>query len=178
MNARRHDVARPRVAADEGMTLVETLVALLLLLVLMAGLMSVSSVALKLTENQGNLAARTTEYAQDKMEQLLGLVYGDTTSDTRVFPAVGNGGTGLTLGGSSNPAAPTDGYVDYLDMSGNILPAVAGAKPDGWFYQRVWSVSSPSVNLKRLTVTATVRWGFGGSLAPVSTVTALKTWPF
>lgn len=165
-------------AGDEGMTLIETLAALALLLVLMAGLMSVATVALKITENQGNLAARTTEYAQDKMEQLLSLTYGDTISDTRVFPAAGNGGTGLTApGGSANPAAPVNGYVDYLDLSGNILPSNAGP-PANWFYMRVWAITTPSVNLKQIQVTATVRWGFGGSMAPVSTVTALKTWPF
>ena len=43
---------------------------------------------------------------------------------------------------------------------------------------RVWRITSPSVNLKQLEVTATVRWGFGGAMAPASTVTALKTWPF
>jgi hypothetical protein len=159
------------------MTLIETLAALALLLVLMAGLMSVATVALKITENQGNLAARTTEYAQDKMEQLLALTYGDTISDTRIFPAGFNGGTGLTLGGSSDPNAPVNGYVDYLDQSGNILVSNAGP-PATWFYVRVWQITSPSVNLKQVQVTATVRYGFGGSMAPISTVTALKTWPF
>jgi prepilin-type N-terminal cleavage/methylation domain-containing protein len=162
---------------DEGMTLIETLAALALLLVLMDGLMSVAAVTLKITENQGNLAARTTEYAQDKMEQLLALTYGDTIADTRVFPAAGAGGTGLTVGGSINPGAPVVGYVDYLDLSGNILAPAAGP-PANWFYMRVWQVTSPSVNLKQIEVTATVRWGFGGSMAPASTVTALKTWPF
>jgi hypothetical protein len=80
-------------------------------------------------------------------------------------------------GGSNNPGAPVVGYVDYLDLSGNILPPAA-APPANWFYMRVWRITSPSVNLKQLEVTATVRWGFGGSMAPVSTVTALKTWPF
>lgn len=159
------------------MTLVETMAALAFLLVLMAGLMSVATVALKITENQGNLAARTTEYAQDKMEQLLGLSWGDTVSDTRVFPAAAGGGTGLAVGGSADPAAATAGYVDYLDLSGNQLAVGAGA-PANWFYMRVWQVTSPSANLKQIQVTATVRWGFGGSFAPVSTVTSLKTWPF
>jgi prepilin-type N-terminal cleavage/methylation domain-containing protein len=152
-------------AADEGMTLVEVMAALALLLVLMSGLMSVSSVALKITENQ--------------MEQLLGLVWGDNSTDTTVFPAVNGAGTGLAQGGSSDPAAPAVGYVDYLDQSGNLLVAGAGgAKPAGWFYERVWEVTIPSPNLKQIKVTATVRWGFGGAMAPVSTVTALKTWPF
>jgi prepilin-type N-terminal cleavage/methylation domain-containing protein len=174
----RRELAMRNVWADEGMTLVEVMAALALLLVLMAGLMSVSTMALKLTENQGNLAARTTEYAQDKMEQLLGLVWGDNSTDTTVFPAVNGAGTGLAVGGSSNPKAPSAGYVDYLDQSGNLLPTVAGGVPANWFYERAWEVTNPSANLKQIKVTATVRWGFGGSMAPVSTVTALKTWPF
>ena len=141
MSDTRRPVQSGLAAGDEGMTLIETLAALSLLLVLMAGLMSVATVALKITENQGNLAARTTEYAQDKMEQLLSLTYGDTISDTRVFPAAGAGGTGLNTvpGGSSDPAAPVNGYVDYLDQSGNILPSNAGPPPT-WFYVRVWSI--------------------------------------
>ena len=149
MNHSRRPFSTGLAAGEEGMTLIETMAALALLLVLMAGLMSVATVALKITENQGNLAARTTEYAQDKMEQLLALTFGDTISDTRVFPAAGAGGTGLTApGGSSNPGAPVVGYVDYLDLSGNILPAAAGPPPD-WFYVRVWQITSPSVNLKK-----------------------------
>src|SRR6187549_381637 len=111
------------------------------------------------------------------MEQLLVLAYGDEDADTRVFPAAANGGTGLAQGGSSNPAAPANGYVDYLDMNGNLL-ASGGGVPADWFYARAWSVTSPSVNLKLVTVTATVRSTLGRSASPSSTVTALKTFPF
>ena len=34
------------------------------------------------------------------------LTYGDTQSNTTVFPSVKNGGKGLTVGGSADPAAP------------------------------------------------------------------------
>jgi hypothetical protein len=134
--------------------------------------------AVAITENQGHLAARTTEYAQDKMEQLLALAYGDTTSDTRVFPATATNGTGLGIGGSSDPNAPVDKYVDYLDQNGNLLPSANGAPPAGWFYKRVWNISSPSANLKLITVTVTVASSIGRMLVPKSTVAALKTFPF
>jgi hypothetical protein len=163
--------------SEAGVSLVETLAATALILVAMAGLGSMGVVGMTTTENQGHLAARCTEYAQDKMEQLLVLAWPDTTSDTRVFPATNAGGTGLAVGGSSNPAAPVNGYVDYLDQNGNLLPA-AGAAPADWFYQRVWSVTNPSVGLKQITVTATVRRTLGQGMLPVSTVTALKTDPF
>ena len=61
----------------------------------MTGLLSMAALATIYTENHGHLEARTTEYAQDKMEQLLALVYTDAVTNTVVFPAATTGGTGL-----------------------------------------------------------------------------------
>jgi hypothetical protein len=162
---------------EAGVSLVETLAATALVLVAIVGLGSMGVLGMTSTENDGHLAARCTEYAQDKMEQLLVLAYGDTTSDTRVFPSTNAGGTGLAIGGSSVTSAPVAGYVDYLDQNGNLLPVSAGV-PDNWFYVRVWSVANPSLNLKQVTVTATTRSTLGRYAPPSSTVTALKTFPF
>jgi len=168
---------RPR--SHAGFTLIETLCALGLLAVVAAGVLPLGLLATKVTENQGHLVARTTEYAQDKLEQLLALAYGDTTSDTRVFPATSAGGTGLAVGGSTNTAAPVAGYVDYLDANGNVLAAGANA-PANWFYMRAWQVSTPRANLKLVTVTAIVRAAAAGGMGniPRSSVSALKTSPF
>lgn len=171
------DTAITTRSGESGSSLIETLIAVGLLLITVAGLGSMGIVGMTTTENQGHLAARTTEYAQDKMEQLLVLTYGDTTSDTRVFPAAGAGGTGLAVGGSADPAAPVAGYVDYLDQNGNLLATGAGA-PAGWFYIRVWAISSPSANLKQVSVTASVASTLGRKQAPAATVTVLKTFPF
>ncbi len=83
--------------SDRGMGLIETLVGASLTLVAAATLLPLGILSTSITENHGHLSARTTEYAQDKMEQLLALAYGDATSDTTVFPANNTGGTGLTL---------------------------------------------------------------------------------
>ncbi|TAK18817.1 MAG: hypothetical protein EPO35_00965 [Acidobacteria bacterium] len=163
--------------SEAGVSLIETLAATALILVAIAGLGSMGVVGTTTTENEGHLAARCTEYAQDKMEQLLVLAWGDTDADTRVFPAAAAGGTGLAVGGSSNTAAPVAGYVDYLDQNGNLLAAGAGVPAD-WFYIRAWQVTSPSANLKQVTVTATVRSTLGRTAPPTSTVAALKTFPF
>lgn len=165
--------------SEAGISLVETLAATALVLVAIAGMGSMGVLGMTTTENQGHLAARCTEYAQDKMEQLLVLAWTDTDADTRVFPAAAIGGTGLTPGGSAVSTAPADGYVDYLDVNGNLLASGAGAPAD-WYYIRVWSVTTPagSANLKQITVTATVRTTLGRNMAPSSTVTALKTFPF
>ncbi|HET9268361.1 MAG TPA: prepilin-type N-terminal cleavage/methylation domain-containing protein [Vicinamibacterales bacterium] len=171
---------------EGGFTLVETIFALVILMIVAAGVAPLALVAVKATENQGHLAARTTEYAQDKLEQLMALSYGDSATDTRVFPSVDLGGTGLAIGGSHDPAAPEDKYVDYLDIDGNLIEDADDGGTE-WFYKRVWSVTTvpdaagnPRPQLKQITVTATVRvasQGGAGQL-PRSTVSALKTNPF
>ena len=105
---------------ESGTSLVETLIALTVLVIAVAGLLSMVTLTAKVTEDQGHLAARATEYAQDKMEQLLALKYEDATSNTAVFPATTAGGTGLAIGGSSNPAATVAGYVDWLSANGDL----------------------------------------------------------
>jgi hypothetical protein len=162
---------------EDGVTLIETVVATGILLVSMSGLVGLAFVAATTTENQGHLSARTTEYAQDKMEQLLALSYGDTTSDTTQFPAVNAGGTGLAVGGSLPPAAPVVGYVDYLDVDGNLLGGGVNAPPN-WYYKRAWQITSPSVNLKTITVTTVVSWAMARAILPTSTVTSMKSFPF
>jgi hypothetical protein len=183
---------RSHLRGEQGTTIVEVVIASAILVTLMAGLMSLAGLAISTTENQGHLGARTTEYAQDKMEQLLALTYGDTTSDTRTFPAANSGGSGLAPGGSSNASAPVALYVDYLDENGNLCGTTGAAcaapsgttPPAGWFYQRLWRIDSSTtdvslpVNLKRITVTATIARGFGGAMKASSTLTVLKSNPF
>src|SRR5215510_9687984 len=106
---------------DGGFSLLETVFALGILAIVAMGILPLGLLAVSTTENQGHLMARTTEYAQDKLEQLMALSFGDTTSDTRSFPALDAGGTGLTVGGSSDPAAPVALYVDYLDSEGGLV---------------------------------------------------------
>lgn len=167
--------------SERGTTLLETVIATGILVIALAGIMSLVSVSGRVTENQGHLAARTTEYALDKMEQLLALKYGDIQSDTRVFPATTAGGSGLAIGGSSNPAAPVALYVDYLDQSGSLLPSVGTTAPTGWFYKRAWQVADACGGcgtLKQITVTSIVARSPGVTNVPQSTVTAIKTSPF
>lgn len=173
---------------QSGVSLLETTIAMSVLLIATVGIMTLAVVAMTTTENQGHLAARATEYAQDKLEQLISLAYNDCDpsgcSDTTVFPTANSGGTGLKVGGSADPNAPVTGYVDYLDTSGNPLTLGAGgAAPSNWYYIRVWQISTPAgtSNLKQITVTAKVRFGVGSrgvGAPPQSTVTMLKTNPF
>jgi len=166
-----------RLQREDGTTLIETAIASAILLVVMVGLMSMAALATMFTENHGHLEARTTEYAQDKMEQLLVLTFTDSTSNTIVFPAAASGGTGLAVGGSTNTAAPVNGYVDWLGNDGTLLGGGTTA-PANWFYQRVWQITNPSTGIKQITVTSTVRASVGRALIPKSTVVALKSSQF
>jgi len=183
------------------MTLVETIIALAILFIVSAGLMGLGVVAITTTENQGHLATRTAEYAQDKMEQLMSLSYGDgcealpciTGSDTISADCVAylvdvvcaDGEAGLTPGGDLNFGSADDSYVDYLDAQGNPLGGGATA-PAGWFYMRVWQVDDNTTDgalppgIKRITVSCktrnTVTMQSGDQLT--STLATLKTYPF
>jgi Tfp pilus assembly protein PilV len=179
--------------SERGTTLIETVIATGMLLVVMAGLLGMASLATQYTENHGHLEARTTEYAQDKMEQLLALAYGDSIRNTVNFPATDDG-TGLgpstlavnaTAGTVDLSATPVNLYVDWLAANGNLLGGGTTA-PAGWFYKRVWQItciagpcsSNPPVGLKQITVTATVRMSVGAAILPKSTVVALKASEF
>src|SRR5215470_4295231 len=186
---RRYHSRRP-LNSQSGLSLIEALIALAVLLVVAVGVLALGSVALTTTEVQGHLMARTAEYAQDKMEQLLALKFCDATSDTTVLPTNPAGGQGLAgcsaplningtgAGGSSDPNAAAAGYVDYLDNGGNLLPIGAGgAAPAGWKYIRVWQISSANATntVKQITVSVKVGSAPGSGLLPQSTLTALKT---
>jgi hypothetical protein len=174
----RFGIGRAKAKSQAGISLVETMIALCLLLIAAAGIMTMATVAMSTTENQGHLAARTAEYAQDKMEQLLALQYQDQLTDTTQFPAVVAAacppGCGLLPGGGLNPNAPVIGYSDYVDRSGNPVPAGAN-----WQYVRVWQITQVAPNLVKISVLTQVRNGIGRTGAlPSSLVSSLKSNPF
>jgi hypothetical protein len=176
-SARVHSILDTQLStlkSERGTTLIETVIAVSLLLVVMIGLLSMAALATVYTENHGHLEARTTEYAQDKMEQLLTLVYTDQVTNTIVFPAAPNGGSGLSLGGSSDTNAPVAGYVDWLAQDGSLLGGGV-TPPATWFYERVWRISQLTPGVKEVIVTATVKSAVGNALVPRSSVVALKS---
>ena len=160
------------------MSLLETMFAVFIVLVVAVNVMAMAFTAITTTENQGHRAARTAEYAQDKMEQLLALAYSDTTSDTTQIPTSEANGVGMIPGGSQNPDTPVAKYVDYLDSDGKPLcPCTGTTAPASWFYKRVWAISTPTgtTNLKQITVTAIVARSVANKVIPRATVTALRS---
>lgn len=181
---------RQRQHSQAGISLIETMIALAILLVVSVGILAMAMISMSTTENQGHLAARTTEYAQDKMEQLLGLAFTDgqkcdnTGTDTTSIDAatntytLGTGGTGLCEGGNQSITAPANGYVDYLDANGNPLGGGSN-RPANTYYIRVWQVTNTSATLKTISVRVAAVMGVNTrNAAPNSTVTARKSSPF
>jgi type II secretory pathway pseudopilin PulG len=189
---RRLGKSRSRCAS--GVTLIETMVAVAILLIVIAGVVPVFIVGFQITEQEGDTATRTVEYAQDKIEQLLTLNnvnvnsdgFNDGTTDTTVFPANPNGCTGTGsnicgLGGTMlanstvgavPPAAPVVKFVDYLDTNGNLLTSSTGAD-----YQRQWSVATDATaTLKTITVVVTsLRTAAVRGAAPSATLVSVKS---
>src|SRR4051812_34755726 len=95
--ARPTPIAPRRRRNDRGISLIETIFAVSLIAVVSLGILPLGVMATMTTENQGHLMARSTEYAQDKLEQLLALAFDDVIGDTRFFPASLGGGSGLGI---------------------------------------------------------------------------------
>jgi hypothetical protein len=157
-------------ASDEsGITLIETIIALLILL---AGLLSMAQVlafGVIASKTYGRDATKTTAAAHDKMEELMSLRFSDITTNLAVEPPFTNDGQGLKIGGAIPPAAPADGYSDYLDFSG--LRTTADNDPA---YARQWKIEKTSDTLKKITVVVTSIKSFQYGTAPSTTIVTEK----
>lgn len=167
---------------ERGFSLLEAMVASFIMLVGIGGLMALFTIAAAKNAGQGDQATRTTEYAQDKMEQLLALTYGDNNSQVAgptTIPVGGTGylaGSGLTSpGGGVDPANPVATYVDYVTSQGTISTSATSA-----LYIREWMIATDTVrNVKTITVVVSAKFsadvGPGmKSLAPSTTLIAVK----
>ena len=173
---KRKDAAR----RSRGVTLLETMVAMFILLFGIVSVASLFGVAVGKNKGHGEVATRTTEYCQDKMEQLMNLGFSDGATDTTVFPSNPLGGTGLggTMAanatvGSVDPTNPVAGYVDYLDETGNLLAGNAANA----FYTRQWSITTDATGtLKTISVITVALSGAGDrGTAPSTQLVSRKT---
>ena len=173
--------ARVQVSSRDqsGMTLLETVIALLVMMIGVMGVMGVLAIAVTQNWAQGNVTSRTTEYAQDKMEQLMALAFTDGASNTAVYPTTSTGGTGLggsmagntTVGGVVDES-PVTNYVDYIDASGNQQGTRYGAS-----YVRQWRVSTNATGtLKTVTVfVKALNVSPNGTASPTTTLVSMKS---
>lgn len=154
---------------ESGMTLVECMIALLILLFGLLALAQVLAFSVVASKTYGRDATKATASAHDKMEELTTLKFTDTTTNVTVAPPFPANGVGLTAGGSIPPAAPVAGYVDYLDATGARTTAASAA------YTRQWQIINDASNLKRIIVAVTSNKSFNYGIAPNTTVVTYKT---
>lgn len=142
-------------SSESGLTLIETMVAAVVLLVGVVAMMGMFGVAVSQNQDQGRLAVQTATYCQNKLQDLESLHFLDSSTNTSTWPPATTGGTGLcgamapgaTCGGI-DPAAPVTGFVDYLDADGNQVPGIAGAT-----FVRQWEITTDSMGtMKTITV--------------------------
>jgi prepilin-type N-terminal cleavage/methylation domain-containing protein len=162
----------------KGFSLIEVMIAMVLLLVGLGAILGMFSVAVGDNANQGEGGTRVTEYAQDKMEQLMALSFADGATDTTVYPPATTGGTGLggnlaasTSVGGVTAGSPVTGYVDYLSSTGALLTSASGA-----LYVRQWSITmNAAQTLKSITVYVRALKALGPGVAPSVTLICFKT---
>ena len=139
-------VRRPR--EDDGFTIIEVLIALLILAITALGVAQLFAVAIQATSGARNQTS-TTVLAAQKMEQLRALTWGfddsgtglpvcDTTTDLTQEPPTATG-SGLNPSPANSLDVNTPGFVDFLDQRGQRVGTGAVAPPTA-IYIRRWSI--------------------------------------
>jgi type II secretory pathway pseudopilin PulG len=142
-----------RRAGETGMSLVEVLVSML---ILVTGILTMAQMFMISTTT--NLSARrttlTSVLAEQKLEQLRALTWGfdpqglpvsDFSTDISVEPELPAGGTGLQPSPSTSLQENTPGYVDHVNGSG-VIVSNAVQPPATAVYTRRWSIEPLPTN--------------------------------
>ena len=158
-----------KIAEESGMTLVEALITMLVMLFGLLAMAQVLAFSVIASKTYGRDATRATASAHDKMEELNNLEFTDTTTNVTVVPPYPSNGVGLTAGGSIPPADATEGYADYVDAAGSRTTAGQAA------FRRQWQVINETATLKRIIVVVTSIRGFQYGTAPSTTLVTFKT---
>ncbi len=166
---------------DRGLSLIETMVAVLIALFAVFSLGAIIFTASVTGKNQGSEVTRATIYAQDKMEKLLSLGaqtqtpvnppdFSSCTKPASSQPSQCNTtgitgsswATGLLAGGSISATTPScssvsPGYADFLDVNGIQLTGGGCASFSNIAYIREWQITdlvSPTGGpaMKQITV--------------------------
>ena len=172
---------------DRGVSLVETMIAVLVAFITMSSLGAVIFSAMVTNKNQGTETTRMTALAREKIEQLTRMSYNNTTTNTTLITDTGwaigltsNNLTSLTqLSACPLPGDPNVGYVDFLDNNAQPLAGACDAAiAPGYGYERRWKITDVSgvTGLKQVTVVVyapnAVR---AGGAMPTVAVTTFKS---
>jgi prepilin-type N-terminal cleavage/methylation domain-containing protein len=139
---------------DAGFSLVEVLIALLLLTIVSLGVIGAFGTAVTATSSARSQTSTST-LAEQKLEQLRSLTWGfdnsgqnlpvsDTTTDLSQSPPT-NTGQGLNPSPLGTLEANTGGYVDFLDARGTWV-GTGTTPPGNAVYIRRWSVQPLPTN--------------------------------
>lgn len=161
-------------STDRGATLIETMIAILVAFIAMAGIGAAVFRASVTNKNQGTEQARLTVLGQEKMEELLRLSYGDLSTNTTLISDTG-WAKGLTAGGGTNmlssvtpstecAAATSQGYVDFLDKNSVPVQGTCASALAAYSYQRRWLIADLWGNPLPTTITV----GNGTNAGPFS----------
>jgi type II secretory pathway pseudopilin PulG len=160
-----------RISEESGFTLVESLIAII---VLLAGLLSMAQVlayTVIASKTHGHDSATTTSMAQDKMEELINLRFNDKTTNLTVNAPYPTTGKGLTAGGSIPPNNPVAGYADYLNRAGQRTTVTSQIA-----FTRQWQITNDASGLlKTIAVNVTSNKSFDMGGPPSTTLVTLKT---
>ncbi len=128
---------------QRGITLVETMVAVLVAMAAVAALGGTIFTAMVHNKNEGQEITQAIALAQGKMEQLLSLDFADTTTNLTGITDAG-WGKGLKAGGTltqvSNCPGASVGYAEFLDAFGNQITGPCSAI-SGFAYVRQWTIT-------------------------------------
>jgi prepilin-type N-terminal cleavage/methylation domain-containing protein len=146
--------AESKSTRDAGFTIVEVLIAMMLLTMTALGVAQMFGLAIRATQ-AGRYQTSTAILASQKLEQLRALTWGfdsqgaglpvsDTTTNLAVEPAA-NGGGGLNPSPSNSLSQNVPGYVDFLDARGQWV-GTGTVPPVTALFIRRWNVSPLPVN--------------------------------
>jgi prepilin-type N-terminal cleavage/methylation domain-containing protein len=155
--------------SDRGFTLIEVMIAMMLIAIMAMGVAALFGVAVRATHAARHQTSTTT-LAEQKMEQLRALTWGfddsgqnlpvsDTTTDLSQSPPTNSGG-GLNPSPANSLDSNTTGYVDYLDQRGQWVGTGATPPANAVFIRR-WSIrplpTNPNNTLLMQVLVTTVK---------------------
>lgn len=139
---------------DRGFTIVEVLIAMLLIAIVSLGVAGLFGMTIRATHAARNQTS-TTILASQKMEQLRALTWGfdnsgqylpvsDTTTNLAVTPPT-NSGEGLNPSPDTALDQNTDGYVDYMNSRGQWIGTGTTPPVEAVFIRR-WRIQPLPTN--------------------------------
>lgn len=139
---------------DAGFTIVEVLIAMVLLSIVALGVAQMFGLAIQATQ-AARFQTSTTVLASQKLEQLRSLTWGfdssgsglpvsDTSTNLAVEPPTSSGG-GLDPSPTNTLEVNTPGYVDFLDARGQWVGTGTAAPPTALYIRR-WNISPLPIN--------------------------------